>query len=446
MTGRSPDWGSPVNAYSGGQDAYVACLDSTGNLLWNTFLGSSDNDEGGGIILDSSGNIHVTGESSSTWGSPINAHSGGDDVFIACLDSSGNLLWNSFLGSSSEDSGNSIALDNSGNIYLIGESNATWGSPVSTHSGDIDTFVACLDSSCNLLWNTFLGSGNEDCGKGISLDISGNIYVIGQSDATWGSPINAYSGSEDVYIASLNNTGTLMWNTFLGNAGYDWVGGIRVDTSGNIYASGTSSSWGSPVNPHSGGWDAFLACLNTSGNLLWNTFLGSLSTDLGGGIVLDNSGNIYMVGQSNATWGLPINAHSGGSDIFVSKINPHELEFSLDIKANGSDGPISITQADTLQIKVSLNSNGSTANVDFWLAYKGPSGWVHYNNTTKKWEAGLGVTHQGPLMDLNNKKVFQKSGLAPGSYTFYFGVDMNMDGNLTKSELYYDQVKVTVTQ
>jgi hypothetical protein len=83
--------------------------------------------------------------------------------------------------------------------------------------------------------------------------------------------------------------------------------------------------------------------------------------------------------------------------------------------------------------------------VDYWLAYKGPSGWVHYNNSTKKWESGLGVTHQGPLMNLNNKKVFQKSGLAPGNYTFYFGVDLNMNGKVTKSLLYKDEVKVTVT-
>jgi arylamine N-acetyltransferase len=128
------------------------------------------------------------------------------------------------------------------------------------------------------------------------------------------------------------------------------------------------------------------------------------------------------------------------ADIYFNRAIPW-----VDIKANGSDGPISITQSDTLQIRVSLNTFGSTENVDYWLAYKGPSGWVHFNNSTKKWEAGLGVTHQGPLMDLNNKKVFQ-SKLSPGNYTFYFGVDMNMDGKLTKSELYYDEVKVTVTQ
>jgi hypothetical protein len=129
------------------------------------------------------------------------------------------------------------------------------------------------------------------------------------------------------------------------------------------------------------------------------------------------------------------------ADIYFNRAIP-----GTDIKANGSDGPISITESDTLQIRVSLTTYGSTANVDFWLAYKGPSGWIHYNNSTKKWEAGLGVTHQGALMDLNNKKVFQKSGLTPGNYMFYFGVDLNMNGKITKSSLYKDEVKVTVTQ
>jgi hypothetical protein len=130
---------------------------------------------------------------------------------------------------------------------------------------------------------------------------------------------------------------------------------------------------------------------------------------------------------------------NGSTDIYFNRAVPF-----TDIKANGSDGPISITESDTLQIRVSLTSFGSTANVDYWLAYKGPSGWVHYNNTTKTWESGLGVTHQGPLMDLNNKKVFQ-SKLSPGNYTFYFGVDLTMDGKVTKSSLYKDEVQVTVT-
>ena len=130
----------------------------------------------------------------------------------------------------------------------------------------------------------------------------------------------------------------------------------------------------------------------------------------------------------------------GSNDIYFNRAIPW-----TDIKANGSDGPISITQSDTLQIRISLNTNGLTADADWWLAYKTSSGWYYYNKKTKSWDPGLGVTYQGALFDLNNKKVFQSSGLSPGTYRFYFGVDLNMDGKVTKSFLFYDAVKVTVT-
>ncbi len=186
----------------------------------------------------------------------------------------------------------------------------------------------------------------------------------------------------------------------------------------------------------------FTASLDSSGNLLWNTFLGSSTEDRSYGIVLDEAGTIHVSGHSESSWGSPVNSHSGGDDIFVARLFTDPIP---NITANGLDGPISITESDSLQIRVSLNRWGSDENVDYWLAYRGPSGWVHYNKATKTWKPDLGVTHQGALMDLNNKKVFQSSGLAPGSYTFYFGVDMNMNGTITKGSLYYDEVKVTVT-
>ena len=74
-----------------------------GTLIWNTFLGSSDIDYAHYIATDKSGNIYVTGESWGTWGSPVRAHSGGTDVLLAKLDSSGNLLWHTFFGSSTTD-------------------------------------------------------------------------------------------------------------------------------------------------------------------------------------------------------------------------------------------------------------------------------------------------------------------------------------------------------
>ncbi len=220
------------------------------SLLWNTFLGSSVTDLGEGIALDSSGNIYLTGYSGATWGSPVHAYSGGNDVFVACLNSSGSLVWNTFLGSASNDYSSSITLDGSGNLYVTGYGYATWGTPVNAHSGSLDVIVACLGSSGSLIWNTFLGSDSAEYGIDITMGSSGNVYVTGYGTATWGSPVNAYSGDDDAFTACLNNSGSLIWNTFLGSASEDRGYGIALDNSENVYVTGPSlATWGSPGMP-----------------------------------------------------------------------------------------------------------------------------------------------------------------------------------------------------
>jgi hypothetical protein len=115
------------------------------SLNWNTFLGGSGNDTGYGIALDSSRNVYVTGSSDSTWGSPVRAYTAGTDAFAAKLDSSGNLIRSTFLGGSGNESGQGIALDDSGNLYVTGAGNASWAGPVRAHSGGDDAFAAKVD-------------------------------------------------------------------------------------------------------------------------------------------------------------------------------------------------------------------------------------------------------------------------------------------------------------
>ena len=114
-------------------------------LSWHTFMGSSSWDYGIGIAVDGSGNVYVAGYSYATWGSPLNAHAGGNDAFAAKLDSSGVRRRHAFMGSSGDDTGIGIAVDGSGNVYVTGRSPATWRSPVTPHAGDQDAFVAKLD-------------------------------------------------------------------------------------------------------------------------------------------------------------------------------------------------------------------------------------------------------------------------------------------------------------
>ncbi|MBT4482180.1 MAG: hypothetical protein HOC71_00715 [Candidatus Latescibacteria bacterium] len=179
-------------------------------LTWNTFIGSENDDTtGNAIAVDGSGNIYIAGVSDVTWGTPVNAFAGGNEAFAAKFNTSGVLQWNTFMGSGTEDYGNAIAVDGSGNIYVTGTSDATWGSTVvNAHTGFVDAFAAKLDTSGVLQWNTFMGhpqnGGGSDYGNGIAVDGSGNIYIVGTSDGSWGTPVVGYTAGDEAFVAKFN--------------------------------------------------------------------------------------------------------------------------------------------------------------------------------------------------------------------------------------------------
>ena len=313
-------WGSPIHPYTGAEDIFVARLDSSGMLVWNTFLGSSSFDEARSIAVDGNGNVFVAGYSDATWGTPIHPFTFDYDVVVARLDSSGTLAWNTFLGGVGPDYGWGAAVDGSGNVFVIGTSSSTWGSPVRPYAADDDAFVARLNSSGTLAWNTFLGGVGTDYGYGVAVDGSGNVFVAGTSKASWGWPVRPYT-ADDGFAARLNSSGTLVWNTFLGGTGSDIAVGVAVDGSGNVFIAGSSkASWGSPVRPYTAN-DAFAARLNSSGTLAWNTFLGGSAVDLGSAVAVDGNGNVYVAGHSFDTWGEPIMPYSDNIDAFAAGLN-----------------------------------------------------------------------------------------------------------------------------
>jgi len=277
------NWGSPIRNFSGGSDAFVAKLDPNLNLLWNTFLGSILSDYGYAISCDRSGNIYTAGQSNSNWGNPVRAFSGNsNEGFVAKLDGNGNLLWNTFLGSSLSDNIFSISTDDSGKTYVAGNSSATWGNPIRPYSaGFMDGFAAKLDTNGNLLWNTFLGSFSNDIILGSALNRYGDFFVGGSSSDTWGSPVHNISGIVDAFVAKLDTNGNLIRNTFLGSSGMESSMELAADRSGDILVSGVgSATWGSPIRNFSGNIDVFIAKLNVE-----KFYEVEVSTPSGGGSV-----------------------------------------------------------------------------------------------------------------------------------------------------------------
>ena len=306
------------------------------SLFWNTFLGGSEDDRGRAIAVDGSGNIYVAGNSNATWGSPVRTYHSDRDGFAAKLDSSGNLLWNTFLGGNGTDAANGIAVDGSGNIYLVGDSDAAWTCldlfqcTVAPYFTDVDAFVAKLDSSGHLDWNTFMigVSGRTEYGTAIAVDTNSNpnvIYIAGDTDKTF---------YFDAFVAKLDLSGNANWFAFLGaDLENDFANAIAVDGSGNVYVAGDSdAAWGCSPTPctvraYHSGVDVFAAKLDSSDNLLWNTFLGGDGTDHGYGIAVDGSGNVYVAGDSDAAWTCldlfqcTVQDYTGATDAFAAKLD-----------------------------------------------------------------------------------------------------------------------------
>ncbi|PKN88825.1 MAG: hypothetical protein CVU51_03120 [Deltaproteobacteria bacterium HGW-Deltaproteobacteria-1] len=381
VTGSSYEtWGIPLHEHSVGYaDIFVLKLNSSGAYQWHTFYGSTpwdqSPDQGSSIAVDTGGNIYVTGWSRWTWGTPLHAYSGngGYDIFVLKLNSGGAYQWNTFYGSSEYDYPAAIAVDTAGNVYVTGSSYETWGTPL--HSFDSDSlsnfFVLKLNSSGAYQWNTFYRYSS----RGIAVDTSGNVYVTGYSNATWGTPLHAFSGAvSNTFVLKLNSSGAYQWNTFYTGTGSS---GIAVDTGSNVYVTGSSAaSWGTPLHPYEGGvYDICILKLNSSGAYLWHTFYGSIFTDHSSGIAVDTGGNVYVAGTSG-TWGTPLNPRSGDVDIFVLKL-VSALECSPSVKVNSAyfntiqDAYNAAANGNILQISAMVFNEDILLNRDITTVFSG---------------------------------------------------------------------------
>ena len=301
--------------------------------LWATKAGGTTYDEGYGIAVDTSGNSYVTGffEGTATFGSITLTSSGySRDIFIAKLDSSGNWLWARKAGGTYWDYGYGIAVDVSGNNYVMGcfKNMATFGSATLTSYGDWDIFIAKLDSNGNWLWVTKAGGTGDDWGYGIAVDSSGNNYVTGWfgGSATFGSTILTSNGGADIFVAKLDSSGNWLWAKNAGGIDCDEGQSIAVDANGNSYVTGyfsDSATFGSTTLTSSGGADIFVAKLDSSGNWLWAKNAGGTDYDCGNSIAVDASGNIYVTGgfEGTATFGSTTLTSNGDSDIFIAKLD-----------------------------------------------------------------------------------------------------------------------------
>jgi hypothetical protein len=337
-------------------------------LSYSTYLGGSQgngNDSGSKIAVDSQGNVYVTGQTGSTDFPTKNAFnstygSGGFLAFVTKLNpaASGDasLIWSTYLGGNEGQGefGNGIAVDLRGNVYVTGVSRAsdfpTTNNALSrTLSGLSDAFVTKLNATGNsLLYSTYLGgSSSGDFGRGIAVDLRGNIYVTGDTSSSDFPTKNAFTsnfggGPIDSFVTKLNPSASgdasLVYSTYVGGNGIDLGSAIAVDLQGNAYVTGLTTSTDFPTKngfDHTfiGGVDnseAFVIKVNPTvsgaASMVYSTYLGGSNSEFGRDIAVDLRGNAYITGSTSSS-DFPIknafdSALPGLQDAFVTKLNP----------------------------------------------------------------------------------------------------------------------------
>lgn len=244
--------GNTMITGSGNNDVFLAKYDANGNFMWVQRAGGPGRDEPKGVLTDGNGNIYMCGFYSpgAVFGSQtLTAPNGYYQCFLSKYDANGAQQWVTTNGGDYDDVPWSMAIDNTGFIYVSGEFNAsaTFGSTQLITSGNADVYVAAYDQGGTTLWAKSAGGPLIDRARGLGCD-GHNIYITGQFGATanFGSHSLTAADSSDIFFAALDNTGNFISALSAGGVadsvetlGYESGIAICAEPTGNVYATGS---------------------------------------------------------------------------------------------------------------------------------------------------------------------------------------------------------------
>lgn len=291
---------------------------------WAKSSGGSTYDQSNSVIVDKSGNVYTTGlfmDKSDFNPDPKDTFyltsNGGTDIYILKLDASGKFVWALNIGGTSDDAGNSINLDASGDVYVTGyfqdktDFDPGKNTKILTSNGGMDIFVCKFDASGNFVWADQMGGKDDDAGNGIDLDASGNVYTTGYftSKADFNPSVKdslmlTSIGQMDIFVSRLDNKGNYNWAGQMGGKSDDVGYGIALDSIGYVFTTGyfmsqadfdpdpKATAFLSSINDA----DIFVSKLDVKGVYSWARPAGESGSDVGTGIAVDALGNNYTTG------------------------------------------------------------------------------------------------------------------------------------------------------
>ena len=316
-------------------------------------------------------------------GGVFETHQGGDwDGFVIKLDADGNHLWSTYLGGVGNDYAKGVAVDDAGNIYVMGwTKSGGWvtGGADASYNGGEDAYVVKLSSNGQtLMWGSYLGGAADDRGRAIAVDGGGQVTVVGETQSVgWvsGGYDTSHNGQTDVFVARLTADGqTVSWSTYLGADGQDYAEAAALAGGGDVLIGGrtTSTGWvaGGYDTSYGGAEDGFVSRLSASGQVLqWSTYLGGTNLDRVYGLTVAANGDVIAAGQTRSTgWisgGLDQTYGGGGEDGFIVRLTSAGAHaWSTYVGGSGSDRILAVAEDGDGRVIVGGETNTSSG----WIA------------------------------------------------------------------------------
>jgi hypothetical protein len=337
---------------------------------WVTQFGTASYDIGYDVDSDKLGNIYLSGYTAGEFDSLPSPHGGGD-AFISKHDRCGNLIWAVHHGTDRYDQSNSIAVTQSGSLYIAGY---TVGDLAGIHQGGADAFLSKYDTNGNLQWNQQFGSTLRDENNAVTVDSQGNAYVAGTTG-------DIFSEHSEAFIRKYDEGGALLWMDQFGQPGISAHSGssratsISTDGLGSIYVSGTFGDTNAT---------AYLRKYDNDGELLWSKTLETTQYNAHINVSADPQGNVFVAGGIGGS--LLIKFDGNGSKQWTAYAPDSHSKSSRDISADGF-GNVYVTGI------IFDSVNGYSNLYDIFTSKYGPDGVLLWTQrlSTRMHEVGYGI-------------------------------------------------------
>ncbi|HLP94669.1 MAG TPA: T9SS type A sorting domain-containing protein [Saprospiraceae bacterium] len=359
----------------GANDIWLARLDASGNLVWKQNYGGLNDDLAFALKSTYDGGYIFAGFTLSN-SIDVSGNHGGFDAWVVKLDSLGSIIWQKCLGGSDKDEAWDVVQSQDGGFVVVGTTRSSDGD-VTVNYGSDDFWVVKLDATGNLLWQRSFGGSNSDEGRVISNTDDGGFIIAGRTSSVDGH-ISQTQGGMDFWVVKLNFEGKIEWDKNYGGTGIDWAEDLHQTRDGGYIISGISrSSNGHAIGSH-GLYDFLVVKTDKDGEVEWTKVLGGSNEDYGRSILQTQDDGYAVCGMVQSSDGDAV-GNDGLADAWVVKLNSSgELQWQKSLGGTQDESFYALAETSEGSLILagharSINGDvtGVHGSIDYWVVKLG---------------------------------------------------------------------------